>query len=193
MANDSSTTSSVSGSGRGMFWREAAVLLLFWLFMSGQFDPVHIGFGLLAVGIVMALDRRLPGTAREKAEQSLLGHFHRFPFYVPWLSVQMVIATWQVARVVLSRRMDINPCLVEFKSAQPHSVARVTLGNSITLTPGTLTLEIAGDRYRVHALTEANAAELLDGEIPRHVSRLFGATGERAVYDGRKIREFGDL
>lgn len=164
------------------------MLLVFWLFMSGHYDVVHIGFGLVAVGIVMWLDRRLPGTAEEKAEQSLLGYFHRFPVYVPWLAGHMIVATWQVAQVILSRRMDIDPCVVEFRSVQPHSVARVTLGNSITLTPGTLTLQIADDYYRVHALTETSAADLLEGGIPRHVARLFGGSGERAVFEGREIR-----
>lgn len=169
------------------------MLFVFWVMMSGQFDLVHLGFGLIAVAVVMWLDRRMPNGVEEKADQSLLAHFHRFPFYVPWLAVQMIKATWQVACIVLGRKIDINPCFVEFKSRQPHSVARVTLGNSITLTPGTLTIEVMNDRYRVHALTAANADELLEGEIPRHVARLFGESGERAVYDGRKIRDFGDL
>lgn len=193
MAREPSVSSADSKPGRGFFWREAAVLFVFWVMMSGQFDLVHLGFGLIAVGIVMWLDRRMPGSVEEKADQALLAHFHRFPFYVPWLAVQMIKATWQVACIVLGRKMDINPCFVEFKSSQPHSVARVTLGNSITLTPGTLTIEVLNDRYRVHALTEDNADELLEGEIPRHVARLFGASGEQAVYDGRKIRDFRDL
>ena len=172
---------------RSIFWGEAAVLFLFWILMSGKFEPVPIGLGLISVGIVMGLQCRLPRTPAEMADQSLLGRFHRFPLYVPWLSVQMIRATWQVAVIVLSPRMRLDPCLVEFKSDQPHTVARVTLANSITLTPGTLTLELDGDRFRIHALTSANAEELLGGAIPSQVARIFGGSGERAVYEGRTL------
>ncbi len=193
MPSESPASSPGGRRPTGFLWIEAGVLLLFWFMMSGKFDPVHIGFGLISVGIVMGLQLRLPGSRRDKADKALLAHFHRFPFYLPWLAVQMVQATWQVAMIVLSPRIRIDPCLVEFTSDQPHSVARVTLGNSITLTPGTLTLEVDGDRYRVHALTRRNADELLEGAIPRHVARLFGGTGERVVRDGRIVTKPGEL
>ncbi len=192
MSNDPSGNSSKTSVSRGFFWGEAAILLLFWLVMSGKYDALHIGFGLIAVGIVMWLQYRSPGSAEEKKDKSLLAHFHRFPFYIPWLSVQMIKATWQVTIIVLSPRMNLDPCVVEFKSAQPHSVARVTLANSITLTPGTLSLKVDGDRYQVHALTGRNADELLEGAIARHIARLFGASGERAAYDGKRLAEFED-
>ncbi len=188
MPNNRTTSASGSSRRHGYFWVEAGVLLVFWFLMSGKFDPVHIGLGLTAVGIVMGLQHRLPIGPRDKADQSLMAHSFRFPLYLPWLAVQMIKATWQVAVIVVSPRINIDPCLVEFRSIQQHSVAHVTLGNSITLTPGTLTLQIDGDRYRVHALTSRNADDLLEGAIPSHVSRLFGGSGEGAVCEGRKFK-----
>ncbi|MEX2381248.1 MAG: Na+/H+ antiporter subunit E [Opitutales bacterium] len=166
---------------------EGAVLFGFWVLMSGKFDFFHLSLGVISVGFVIWMDRKMGPLVAGEENLSFHAHFFRMTLYLPWLFGQMILATMQVARIVLSRQMELSPCLVRFKSEQPHSVARVALGNSITLTPGTLTLEIDGDQYLVHAITESTADGLLAGEMQTRIARLFGSPTGKAVYDSVKI------
>jgi multicomponent Na+:H+ antiporter subunit E len=109
---------------------------------------------------------------KEIAKENAL-RYSRLLFYVPWLIWQIVIASLQVAYVVLHPRIPINPSLVRFKTRLPNIAAKVILGNSITLTPGTLTLRIQDDEFLVHALTDASSTGILDGSLPYQVARLY--------------------
>lgn len=169
-------------------WLQAPFLLGIWLLLSGKFDAFHIGTGVFAVLFVVWLDRKLGPANLEKREHPLRVNLWRGLAYVPWLIWQMLVSSWQVARVILSPKMPLQPALVRFISIQPHAIARVVLGNSITLTPGTLTLDIEGDSYLVHSLTDASAEGLLDGGMQRRVARLFGSEGEGAVSGGEIVR-----
>ena len=73
---------------------------------------------------------------------------------------------------MLSPRLNISPTVAEFDTRCGHPVDRAILGNSITLTPGTLTVSIDGERFTVHALTEGGARDILTGEMDRKVNRL---------------------
>jgi multicomponent Na+:H+ antiporter subunit E len=73
---------------------------------------------------------------------------------------------------VLSPGLPISPTVAEFDAHCEHPVDRAILGNSITLTPGTLTLSIDGQRFVVHALTEDGARDIIGGEMDRRVSLL---------------------
>ncbi len=77
-----------------------------------------------------------------------------------------------MARIVLSPRLPISPTLVELDAKPTTDAGRVLLGNSITLTPGTVTLDIYADRLLVHALTKEGAAALEEGEMNRRVASL---------------------
>jgi multicomponent Na+:H+ antiporter subunit E len=94
--------------------------------------------------------------------------------YAPWLLVQVVLASLHVAQVVLSPKMPIRPRLVRFRADLPGEVAHLTLANSITLTPGTVTVDRHGDEYLIHALTDDTAGGLLGGDMQRRVGRVFG-------------------
>ncbi len=162
------------------------VLLLgtLWLALSGLYDPFHLGLGALSVACVVWLDRRLrrgAGAARQRAE----AHPLRFAAYCVWLLGQIVVSAVHVAAVVLHPRMPVRPRVIRFRSDQPNDVARMLLANSITLTPGTLTIEVEGDAFTVHALTGATARGLLDGTMQAKVARLFTDRPGRAVYDVR--------
>ncbi len=162
----------------------ALLLMALWLALSGLYDPFHLGLGVVSVACVLWLDRRLPraaGASRGEAEVHVL----RFAAYCGWLLGQIVLSALHVAGVVLHPRMPVSPRVVRFRSDQPNGVARMLLANSITLTPGTLTVEVEGDAFTVHALTEATARGLLDGTMQAKVARLFCDRPGRAVYDVR--------
>lgn len=158
----------------------AVVLLAFWVVLSGKLDALHLGMGLLSVAFVvravrplLALPPRLGGTG----PAPVLGR--RLLLYFPWLVGQIVLSSLQVAWVVLRPRMPIAPRVTRLTSPLPHNFARLTLANSITLTPGTVTLDVEGDDYVVHSLTEASARSVSDdAEMPRRVRALFEGAGK---------------
>jgi multicomponent Na+:H+ antiporter subunit E len=96
--------------------------------------------------------------------------------YWPWLVTEIVRSGWQVARIILSPRLPISPTLARFRPSQASVVGLVTHANSITLTPGTLTVAADRDEFLVHALTRDGAAGLAGSEMDRRVARLEGGT-----------------
>ncbi|NOY44274.1 MAG: hypothetical protein GXP50_02290 [Deltaproteobacteria bacterium] len=161
---------------------QAVLLMVLWLVLSGLYDPFHLGLGAVSVACVLWLNRRLPRPAgRGRTEVHVL----RFAAYCGWLLGQILLSALHVAGVVLHPRLPVSPRMVRFRSDQPNDVARMLLANSITLTPGTLTVEVDGDEFTVHALTEATARGLLDGTMQAKVARLFSDEPGRAVYDVR--------
>ena len=96
--------------------------------------------------------------------------------YVPWLAWQIFLASVQVARIVLSPKMSLSPVVFRFEEKLPHNLARTTLANSITLTPGTVTLDVLGDEFVVHALNRESAEELQSaapGDMKSRVGAVF--------------------
>ncbi|MDO9585009.1 MAG: Na+/H+ antiporter subunit E, partial [Syntrophales bacterium] len=79
----------------------------------------------------------------------------------------------QVACVVLHPRCPIDPALLRFKTTLGNTSSKVILGNSITLTPGTITLEIAQDEFLVHALMDISSTGIIDGTLPGQVAKLY--------------------
>ena len=77
-----------------------------------------------------------------------------------------------MTRIILDPRLPISPTLVRFRPSQRSTVALATHANSITLTPGTITVEAGHDEFLVHALTRAGAGSVVDSEMDRRVSRL---------------------
>jgi multicomponent Na+:H+ antiporter subunit E len=147
----------------------AASLFVFWLLLSGIYTPFLLGAGLVAAVAVAALARRMEVLDRE-------GHPIHLSFaaltYWPWLGKEIVKSGWQVARIIVDPRLPISPTFVRFRPSQKSTVALVTHANSITLTPGTLTVEAEPGEFLVHALTREAAHAVVDSEMDRRVSAL---------------------
>jgi multicomponent Na+:H+ antiporter subunit E len=98
----------------------------------------------------------------------------RFFAYIPWLIYQIIMANFHVARLVLSPKMPINPKIIKFKVKLDSDISLVTFANSITLTPGTITVDIKEGEYYVHALDETLAYDLLfGGEMEDRVAHVY--------------------
>jgi multicomponent Na+:H+ antiporter subunit E len=151
------------------------VLFGLWILLSGRFDLFHISMGFLSALLVILVHLRINRYLyfqKEIAKENTL-RYSRFLYYVPWLIWQIVVASIQVAYVVLHPKIPINPSLVRFKTRLPNIAAKVILGNSITLTPGTLTIRIQDDEFLVHALTDAASTSIMDGSLPDQVAKLY--------------------
>ena len=96
----------------------------------------------------------------------------RLPAFWWWLLKEVIKSSLEVARVVLSPSLPIQPELVEFTTREKSDSGKVILGNSITLSPGTVTIDMDGDRLLVHCLTTSGAAGLRSGETERRTAKL---------------------
>lgn len=162
------------------------LMMGFWLLLSGMYDLFHISMGVIAVAAVTWLDRKL---LRERffpphetePPRLRLGTLHLF--YFPWLLWQIVTAALHVAYVILFPKKNINPSVLRFKADLPTNTARVILGNSITLTPGTLTVDLGGNDYLVHSLTDNSSEGIRNGDMPSHVGELYGLHSKEIISD----------
>lgn len=149
----------------------AVVLAVVWLVWSGLFKPLLIGLGVLSCGLTIWILSRM-GAFRDENFTFQIGP--RLVVYWAWLAKEIVISSLQVARITLSRTIRVSPRVVALDVANLKKVDQVLLGNAITLTPGTLTLDVHNDRMLVHALTEEVAWNLEAGEMQRRVVALRG-------------------
>ena len=97
-----------------------------------------------------------------------------FILYLPWLIYQIYLANLHVVYLVWHRGMPIDPKIIRFKTKLESDLALVTLANSITLTPGTITLDIRDGEYYVHALSKKVADDLLTGDMQNRVAKIYG-------------------
>lgn len=152
----------------------SAVLVLFgfWLLLSGFFEPFLMTAGALSALGVVAFARRMYAVDHE-AHPIHLGRSALT--YWPWLFVEIAKSAWDVTRIILSPRLPISPTLARVKTSQKTTVGVVTYANSITLTPGTISVDVASDEILVHALTREGAAGLQAGDMDRRVTRFEGS------------------
>lgn len=159
--------------------------MVFWFIMSGFFDIVHGIMGVLSVGIVLALNYKLKNHNFFEDEHEVLTHirYGRLFLYIPWLIYQILVSAIQVARIILTPSLPIETKIVRFKVDLPSAHAKMILGNSITLTPGTLTIDIDGDEFLVHGLVPNAYKGIIDDSMPQQVLQLFQKEKRAVVSD----------
>ena len=160
-----------SGGERGRAIALACWLGVAWLLWSGRSDALLLGLGVVSCAAVLWLSLRMSVVDRE-SEPYHLGV--RPALYLPWLLWQIALANLHVARVILTPRMPIQPRLLRVHASQKTDLGVVIYANSITLTPGTVALDVRGRSILVHALTDAAARGLANGEMDRRVTWLEG-------------------
>jgi len=148
------------------------VLAVLWLMWSGLYLPLVMGLGLASCVLVVLVVRRLETIDHESVPLHL---GWGIVTYWLWLIKEIVVSSLQVTRIILSPQLRISPRMVSVAAIPHGEVARVVLGNSITLTPGTLTTDIDENGViTVHALTRESADGVLSGDMNRRVGRLEG-------------------
>jgi multicomponent Na+:H+ antiporter subunit E len=147
----------------------AVLLIALWLLMSGVYKPLVIGFGVLSVAAVLAIIRRMDDIDGARIDLRL--HPLRLFSYFGWLLVEIAKANWAVTKVVLSPKMTMRQHLFMVPRSQKTDTGQVIFGNSITLTPGTITIETEGEEFIVHALNYSPDDDAALADMDRRVTQ----------------------
>ena len=145
-----------------------------WIVLSGKFDALHVILGLLSCALVAYISSDL--LFPEGKPEGLALSVWRFLKYVPWLLYQIWLANLHVLYLTFHPRMIelIDPQIIRFQSKLSKDLSLVTFANSITLTPGTITVSVSvGGDFKVHAIDKISA-EALPGEMEERVAKAFG-------------------
>ena len=140
-----------------------------WLLWSGLYKPLLIALGVLSCLLVYVLSVRMGFFERSVYSLHLAARL--LPFW-GWLGGELIRSNLQVARIILSPHLPISPTVIKIQALPPDPVGQAILGNSITLTPGTVTVDDHEGDLFVHCLTREGAESLLEGEMNRRVAAL---------------------
>lgn len=146
------------------------VLVGVWLLLSGIMEPLILGFGLASSLAVAWI--KLRADRRDGDPVPIALRIGRLPGYVLWLSWEIVKSNVDVARRILSPSLPIAPAVRWLPVSQRSELTRVIYADSITLTPGTLSIDLTGEAVEVHALNEGSLDALERGEMDARVRRL---------------------
>ena len=155
------------------------ILFAFWLLLSGRYQVKYIVIGIISAALVTFLTNDLFYFALRRGEKlgiksrQIFLQIWRFILYIPWLVLQIILANVQVAYLVLHPKMPIEPVLLLFSTRMRKGIAQVTLANSITLTPGTITVSLEDGNYIIHTLKPPLASGLVDGTMQGKVARVY--------------------
>ncbi len=149
----------------------ALVYFLIWLTVNGRVTTETVILGIVVSLALQRFSQRvLP--ARSVSLSSVLRLLPRALFYFLTLLAEIFKANLQVIRLVLSPTIAVDPCLIRFRTDLGTEAARVALANSITLTPGTITVSLDGDGLLVHALDRDMARGLDESVFVRQLRRM---------------------
>ncbi len=148
-------------------------LFVFWLVLSGHYEPLVVGFGVFSCVVVGWLARRMD-VADQEGHPIHLGL--NGVTYMFWLAWQILKSALDVTRLILNPALPIDPRIERLPSTQPGAVGHVIYANSITLTPGTVSVELGSDSVEVHALTQELMDDLKTGEMDARVTRMAQGT-----------------
>jgi len=157
------------------------LLLSFWSILSGKFDFFHITLGVICSLIVSFFTHNMLFANVRLGDMRVI--LKRFFFYVPWLIYQIAMSTFHVSAIALSPKMPISPRIIRFKTKLESDISWVTLANSITLTPGTITMDIQDGEFIVHALDKKAADELDAGEMEDRIAHIYMEADHILVQD----------
>ncbi len=153
----------------------AAVLVVLWLILSGIYIPLTIAMGVLSITLTIYLCGRMKLIDYEGLPLHIAGR--TILFYWPWLAVEIAKANWDVVKRILAPTPDIQSTLFTTRATQTSDLGMVIYANSITLTPGTVSVDLNPGQIMVHALSREGAEEVLRGEMDRRCHEL-------EVFDG---------
>lgn len=147
------------------------VLFGVWLLLSGHYVPLLLTFGVVSTVIAVYVSMRMDVIDHEGHPVHLSW---RAIIYWPWLIWQIILANIDVAKRILKPGLSISPHVVVLPTSQKTELGKVIYANSITLTPGTVSMELANGRVIVHALSVEAAEDLIEGTMDRKVTTMEG-------------------
>ena len=148
------------------------VMFAFWILLSGEFTFILITSGVVASLITAYLSHDIfVGKADLKTET---GRVFKFIVYIPWLLWEIILANVEIAYLVLSPKPLVDPQIVRFKNDLKTDLGIVTLAHSITLTPGTVTVDANREEFVIHAIWQKSADGIIGGEMQQKVKKIEG-------------------
>ena len=147
------------------------LLFAFWLVLSGHFTPMLIGVGAVCSVLCVLVGARMKVIDAEGHPAQLFG---RALTYFPWLVWEIVKSAWAVTKIIVHPRLPISPTMTVVTASQRSTAGIATYANSITLTPGTITTGVRGNRLTVHALVREGALDLEGGGMDARVTQFEG-------------------
>ena len=143
------------------------VLFLLWLILSGKSHPLHVGLGLVSAFGVAWLN-----ASTECCPRRFL--LFRVVWYLIWLSGRIMRSGLHMTALILHPDLPIAPRLIHYRTNLQQRAAVVLLGNSITLTPGTITAEVNDGELVVHTSDGDAGQDLTSQRFEHQLTRVFG-------------------
>lgn len=168
----------------------ALVLFAFWMVLSGRTETKFVVYGILTAVVTTWVTYPLLLVPNKDGSKK----YYVFGFSIPkmimyffWLMWQLVLANIDVLLATTGQELNIDPKVVRFRFRADNPMASVILANSITLTPGTVTMNVTDDGvYEIHVLTVGAAAGVLDGGMQKKVADLYGEKFDFAVVESEE-------
>ena len=145
------------------------LLTIFWLLNSGHNSILMLSLGAISIVFVLYLVHRMDVVDHESQPVHLT---LKFPAYYAWLIKEIILANILVVKHIWLGNKSISPTLKTIKASQKTDIGKVIYANSITLTPGTVTVNLQGDELTVHALCRESIEELEAGDMDHRVCQL---------------------
>lgn len=151
------------------------ILMTFWYLLSGYLEPFYIGAGIISSLVVTYVSADLMFRSHRYILDSVRT-FIRFLLYLPRLMVEILYANIDVAYRILHPKMPIDPGMIIIETPFKGDILRTTFANALTLTPGTVTIDVRRGTFVVHALVmDVSNRELLEKRgIEKSLGRIFG-------------------
>ena len=149
------------------FLSKAMVLFVFWILLSASFEWIHLGLGLVFSFAVAW------GNAGHSTFVPKFRLWFRVLLYIPWIFYKIVQSSLYLTKLILHPALPIDPQLISVESKLNHHAAIVLLGNSITLTPGTVTAEVDSNKLIIHALDKVLSESVTSRQIESKISEIF--------------------
>ena len=146
-----------------------ALLFLLWVLLNGRVTAEICVFGLAAAGALTWFSGRFLGYGEKRRSVKYYLYLAGYLFVLLW---EVLRANTQVFRIVLAGRLSFSPALVYFDTDLKDELSQVMLANSITLTPGTITVQNEGGRFCVHALDRSLAEGIENSIFVRMLRRM---------------------
>ena len=151
----------------GFLFLKAMSLFVLWVLLSGSFEWIHLGLGLIfSFSIAWINAGHSPFVLK-------FGLCLRILLYLPWLFYKIIQSSLHLSKLILHPALPIDPQLISVESKLNHHAAIVLLGNSITLTPGTVTAEVDRNKLIVHALDKVLGEDVENKQIESKIAEVF--------------------
>lgn len=145
-------------------------LTAFWLLNSGHYTALMLSLGGASIAFVIYISHRMDVIDHESLPLHL--SWTKLPVYILWLLKEVVVSNISVVKHIWLGNGSISPTLSTMQVSQKTEIGKVIYANSITMTPGTVTVDLVGDQITVHSLLRENIDTLELGEMDRRVSQL---------------------